>query len=178
MEKTASGNGSNPDTARINREISAGEYRLGDLCKDLYAIEEIEKLLEERGLRSDFVTSTKVLVDDSRDFYMYVDDKGKRLVACLSHIQDSDPRIVYLDFLHELVHIFQLYDGRNLYDRRFKYVRRPTEIEAYAVAINEGRRIGMGDEELREYLRVEWISDEEHLELANAVGLDSRIQQS
>lgn len=178
MTKTAIGDGTSADTGRVNRKISAGEYSLGDLCSNLHSIEEVSLLLEERGLKDEFVTTTKVLVDDSRDFYMYVDDKGKRLVACLNHIQDSDPNIVYLDFLHELVHIFQLYDGRNLYDRRFKYVRRPTEIEAYRVAVNEGRRIGMKEEELMEYLRVEWISDEEHRELATAVGIDPRVTRS
>lgn len=178
MTKAAAGNGKVENSGRINREVSAGEYRLVDLCRNLHSIEEISLLLSQRGLSEEFVSNTKVLVDDSRDFYMYVDDKGKRLIACLSHIQDSDPKIVYLDFLHELVHIFQLHDGRNLYDRRFKYVRRPTEIEAYRVAVNEGRRIGMREEELMEYLRVEWISDEEHKELATAVGIDPAITGS
>lgn len=157
---------------RIRRDIGAGEYQLGDVCSDLHTVEEIRRLLEERGLDSDFVTRTKVLVDDSRDFYMYVDDKEKRLVACLGHIRESDPMTVYLDFLHELVHIFQLHDGRNLYDRRFKYVRRATEIEAYMVAVNEGRRHGMGERELMDYLSVDWISEQEHMELARSVGLD------
>lgn len=157
----------------IRRDITPGEYALGEICPNLHSVAEVRKLLQERGLDSTFVSGTRVLVDASREFYMYVDDKGGRLVACLSHIRDSDPRIVYLDFLHELIHMFQLRDGRNLYDRSVSYVRRPTEIEAYAVAVSEGRRIGMADSELVEYLRVEWISDDEHSELAAAVGLTS-----
>ena len=157
---------------RLRRDIAAGEYHLGDVCSGLHTVEEIRKLLDERGLGSDFVTRMKVFVDGSRDFYMYVDDKEKRLVACLGHIRESEPKTVYLDFLHELVHMFQLHDGRNLYDRRFKYVRRATEIEAYMVAVNEGRRLGMGEKELLDYLSVDWISEQDHRELARSVGID------
>lgn len=160
-----------PVAAKLNRSLSAGEYQLGQLCSGLQAVAEIRELLHQRHLEDSFVLGTKVLVDNTRDFYMYVDDKDRKLVACLSHIQESDPRIVYLDYLHELVHVFQLHDGRNLYDRRFKYVRRSTEIEAYTVAVREGKRMGMDDAELAEYLKVEWISEDEHLELMKAVGL-------
>lgn len=160
---------------RLKRDLAPGEYDLGDLCSGLHSVEEIRELLVARGLGDEFVTGTRVLVDDSRDFYMYVDDTGRRLVACLAHIRDSEPSTVYLDFLHELVHIFQLHDGRNLYDRRFKYVHRKTEIEAYSVAVREGRRIGLDDRELMEYLRVEWISEADHRELARSVGIDPAI---
>ncbi len=156
---------------RFRSDLGPGEYELGQICHGLPDVSEIRELLAQRGLDERFVNGTKVLVDDSRDFYMYVDDKEKRLVACLNHIRTSDPRIVYLDFLHELVHMFQLHDGRNLYDRRYKYVRRATEIEAYEVAVREGMRMGMGQAELLDYLRVEWISDEEHVELARSVGV-------
>lgn len=156
---------------RLNNSVEAGTHKLEDVCCDLHTVPEISSLLKARELEPSFVSATKVLVDDSRDFYMYVDDKNARLVACLKHIRESDPRIVYIDFLHELVHIFQLHDGKNLYDRRYKYVRRPTEIEAYEIAVNEGRRIGMTEAELLDYLKVEWISEEEHLELARKVGI-------
>ena len=171
MENHGAAEAHHPVAGRLNRSPAAGEHELGQLCSGLQSVEEIRELLRQRHLDESFVTGTKVLVDDTRDFYMYVDDKDRRLVACLSHIKDSDPRIVYLDYLHELVHIFQLHDGRNLYDRRFKYVRRTTEIEAYAVAVREGKRMGMAYTELAEYLRVEWISDDEHMELIRAVGL-------
>ncbi len=173
MEKEKPSGASKGPAGRIRREIGPGEYQLGYVCAGLQSVAEVKKLLEERGLDEQFVIGTKVLVDDTRDFYMYVDDREKRLVACLGHIRDSEQKTVYLDFLHELVHIFQLYDGRNLYDRRYKYVRRSTEIEAYSVAVNEGRRMGMSEKELMDYLLVEWISEDEHRELAESVGIDT-----
>jgi hypothetical protein len=63
--------------------------------------------------------------------------------------------------LHELAHVKQFREGKELYDRRFAYFERPTEIEAYAVAVEEARRIGMGKEEIVEYLKVEWVTEEE-----------------
>jgi hypothetical protein len=55
----------------------------------------------------------------------------------------------------------QFREGKELYDRRYPYFERPTEIEAYQVAVEEARRIGMGREEIVEYLKVEWVTPEE-----------------
>jgi len=158
---------------RIKRDIVPGIHLIGDICPGLENVEEVKSMLSDRKLSPGFVREISVLVDDSRDFYMYVDDVEKMLVACLNHIRNSDERIVYLDFLHELIHMIQLHDGKNLYDRRYKYSERPTEIEAYRVAINEGRRIGMSEGELFDYLNVEWMKEGEHEKLARRIGLTS-----
>lgn len=63
--------------------------------------------------------------------------------------------------IHELAHVKQFKEGRELYDRRYAYFERPTEIEAYRVAVDEARKIGMDKEEIVEYLRVEWVTEEE-----------------
>jgi hypothetical protein len=68
---------------------------------------------------------------------------------------------IYLDVIHELVHVRQFKEGEDLYDRRYAYLERPTEIEAYKVAVEEARRIGMSDQEIVDYLRVEWVTEEE-----------------
>jgi hypothetical protein len=49
-------------------------------------------------------------------------------------------------------------EGKELWDRRYKYVDRPTEIEAYEVAVAEAHRIGLDDDQIAEYLKVEWVS--------------------
>ncbi|MDE1819825.1 MAG: hypothetical protein KGJ23_02405 [Euryarchaeota archaeon] len=76
-----------------------------------------------------------------------------------SHLVESPPLVVYLDILHELCHVIQRFNGRELWDPEYAYVDRPTELEAYEVAIREARRLGAQDTFLRDYLRVEWVSE-------------------
>lgn len=104
--------------------------------------------------------------------YMRVDSDGIILVA-QEHLHASDERVIYLDFVHELVHVKQALEGRTLYDRSVRYVDKETEIEAYKVAIEEGRRIGMREEELRNYLEVPWITEGEFRRLLGQLGVGS-----
>src|SRR6267378_8155985 len=108
-----------------------------------------------------------------RAVYMYIDDKAGNVVAGLGYLREGEATIVYLDVLHELTHIRQWHAGRALWDRRYNYVDRPTEIEAYKVAVDEARRLGMTDREIAEYLRVEWTSREEHERLCKHLGVRS-----
>ncbi|HJX66960.1 MAG TPA: hypothetical protein VJ860_23760 [Polyangia bacterium] len=51
-----------------------------------------------------------------------------------------------------------LVDTISLWDERFVYVDRPTEIEGYAVAIEEGRRLGMTSEDIADHLAAPWMT--------------------
>ena len=88
-----------------------------------------------------------------------------------SHLRRSPALVLYLDILHELYHILQRWDGRSLWDDAYAYVDRPTEIEAYRFVVREAHRLKAGDPFLRSYLRVEWISREEHRRLLAHVGV-------
>lgn len=68
---------------------------------------------------------------------------------------------LYLDLIHELTHLRQLHDGWDLWDQRFPYVDRPTEIEGFAVAVEEGRRQGWSEVEVRRHLHNPWMSAED-----------------
>jgi len=95
-----------------------------------------------------------------RQGYMKINDhKGSIEVSAL-YLKQGKEVDVYLDVIHELVHIRQHREGRELWDRRYEYVDRPTEIEAYKVAVEEARRLGMSEDEVAQYLRVEWIPEE------------------
>ena len=69
------------------------------------------------------------------------------------------------------MHVKQQRQGLDLYDKSYSYVDRPTEVEAYAITVEEARRLGMKDQEIFDYLHVEWITSDEHKRLASAVGL-------
>ncbi len=84
----------------------------------------------------------------------------------------------YLDIIHELIHVKQYLDGRELFDGQYNYADRPTEIEAYQFTIEEGRRLGTTDEEMARYLYVEWISREEFARMLEALGVTPSRGQS
>lgn len=92
--------------------------------------------------------------------YMRINDHRGSIVVSSKYLKDGREVDLYLDVIHELVHIRQYGEGKELWDKRYEYVDRPTEIEAYKVAVKEARRIGMDEEEVAQYLKVEWISDE------------------
>jgi hypothetical protein len=115
--------------------------------------------------RETYVTITR----DTR--YMYVNDEDASLVVGLDYLRTADERYLYLDVLHELVHVRQLLDGMELFDESYSYVDRPTEIEAYKCAVAEGRKLGMNDDAIAEYLYVEWITRKEHARLLRTLGV-------
>ncbi|HYK93233.1 MAG TPA: hypothetical protein VEY07_04225 [Thermoplasmata archaeon] len=88
-----------------------------------------------------------------------------------SHLRESPPLILFLDIFHELCHVLQRHDGRELWDRRYSYVKRPTEVEAYRFVVEEARRLHVADAVIRDYLKVEWIDDSELNQLLTTLGV-------
>ncbi len=103
--------------------------------------------------------------------YMGTSDVDGHLIVSSHHLKHSDLRTLYLDVVHELCHVKQFRAGRALFDRKKKYVDTPTEIEAYAFTVKEGKRIGMTNAQLIDYLKVEWIDETDHRRLARRLGL-------
>ena len=103
--------------------------------------------------------------------YMYVDAVTGHLVVSSSYLNNGDKVDIYLDLIHELYHVKQLMEGRELFDSRYSYVRRPTEIEAYRYTVQEAKRIGLNDKRIYDYLKTEWINEEELKFLAKAVNI-------
>jgi hypothetical protein len=94
------------------------------------------------------------------------------IVVGQGHLANSPLMDVYLDIIHEFLHVLQRKNGRQIWPRaRIPYVDRPTEIEAYAFSIAEARRLGVPDSYLREYLNVTWIRRAEFRRLLGNVGV-------
>jgi len=115
--------------------------------------------------------SVKVEFFSSQWGYMGVSDQDGHLLVSAHYLRHGKPRDIYLDVIHELVHVKQFRNGQKLFPEGFEYSTAPTEIEAYNVCIAEGRRLGMTDREVLEYLRVPWMDDKELRRLARNVGL-------
>ena len=108
----------------------------------------------------------KVEFFSSKFGYMGVSDEDGHLVVSAYYLRDGDPVSKYLDVVHELVHVRQFGEGKPLFDEAYEYHERPTELEAYSHAIKEARRLGMSDNEIFEYLKVDWMSEDEVRKLA------------
>jgi GNAT superfamily N-acetyltransferase len=106
--------------------------------------------------------------------YMRINAAKGSIVVSESYLKQGDQKYLYLDAVHELVHIRQRMEGKELWDRRYKYVDRPTELEAYRITVAEARRIGLVDEQLVDYLRVEWVNEEDFAKLLISLGVNRR----
>jgi hypothetical protein len=153
----------------LNRTAKEGVYRLDEVAFGLLESPVLGRVFPSEEDRAQVrELHVEVAVGPG---YAYVDDTDGTLVISQDYLQTGDKLSLYLDLVHELIHVRQFREGKELYDRRFAYVDRPTEIEAYKVAVEEGRRLGMTDAELVDYLRIEWVTDEELGRLARACGV-------
>jgi hypothetical protein len=101
--------------------------------------------------------------------YMWVNGRNGHLMISSQYLNSGDKIDIYLDLIHELVHVRQLLQGRELFDEHYSYTTITTEIEAYRHAVEEARRIGLSDKRICEYLRTEWMSEQDFKQLAKAV---------
>ncbi|HEV2519010.1 MAG TPA: hypothetical protein VGX00_00100 [Thermoplasmata archaeon] len=179
--------GRTPKGLRIRREVPAGRHPMLAVFPGLDKLEAAVRLEPDPIVRKRLFEETCLEIV-SEDVWMYVAPhrlpKGMRrrwkphlspgsdcIVVGAAHLKESPELILYLDIFHELCHIRQRQAGQELFDRSESYVHRPTEIEAYRFAVDEARRLGVTDEVLRDYLRVEWVTEAELLELFDAVGV-------
>jgi hypothetical protein len=153
----------------LNRVLGIGGSTrvFTDYFKDFEKVEAVRGIFGERT--EEVLRNLKV---DLTWFggYMFVDSNG-HLVVSTRYIKTGDKMDIYLDLIHELCHVRQLMEGKELFDPRYSYVERPTEIEAYRYTVQEARRLGLSDARICEYLKTEWMSDEDLKILAKAVNV-------
>ena len=106
--------------------------------------------------------------------YMWVDNTDGHLVMSSRYLNEGDKIDIYLDIIHELVHVKQFMEGKELFDSNFSYTERPTEVEAYSHAVQEARRLGLSDEKICEYLKTEWMTDGDLKRLAKTLNIKCR----
>jgi len=158
-----------PDDVKINRNVKVPLYPFVHMFEGFDKVGAVRKLF---GSRTKTVLSRlKVMVFAGSWGYLWIDDKTKSIVCNINYIKSADRRYVYLDVIHELVHIRQSFEGKNLFDDRYEYVDSPTEIEAYKVCVEEAERIGMKKSEIIEYLKVDWVDNNDFKRLLKVVGL-------
>jgi len=161
----------------VNRNETSGEFPLSHIFRGLEDSRIIQSLFGGKESASEILKNVRVRLDDSAE-YMYVDDKNGTIVVSPKYLHTATLNLLYLDIVHELVHVRQYSEGRELFDSKYSYVDRPTELEAYRITLDEARRIGMTEEEIEDYLYVEWISKKEHKKLAETLGVNGSKRRS
>ena len=116
------------------------------------------------------LSGLKVSLDSPRG-YMRVDGETGNIMINPKYLRTGQMNYLYLDVIHELVHVRQFREGKELYDMNYEYFERPTEIEAYEVVVEEAKKIGMRNDEIVEYLKVEWVTEEEFERFALLMGV-------
>ena len=155
---------------RINHRVEPGQYGLEDVFTDIRTYDILSDIFADAKEISWVMANIKVTVIDEA-FEVFVDNNDATIYFGLKYLRSCHEEILYLDIIHELCHVKQHLQGRNLYDERKAYVDRETEIEAYHVTVREARRIGLNDDAISNYLRVAWITHEEHKRLARRLNV-------
>jgi hypothetical protein len=102
---------------------------------------------------------------------MRVSDVDGHLIVSADYLNNGDIVDIYLDIIHELVHVRQFVEGKNLFDENYEYIERPTEIEAFRVAVEEAKRLGLDDGRICQYLKTEWITEEDLKKLTETLNI-------
>jgi hypothetical protein len=155
----------------FRRDLPEGKYKLTDIFSGL---ENAPELIEIFGKDIKKINAVALTITSTNRFgekleYAYIHEGGIHFGA--DYIRTGPDRYIYLDIIHELTHIKQLWNGMDLWNKTYAYVDRPTEIEAYKTAVQAAKRIGMNYPEISSYLEVPWASKEEMARLEKSLEL-------
>ena len=145
----------------IARDKDFGVYGFSEVFRNMEGCRCLWKVFGSKEKFLSVLKSQKVRVSRKK-WIFWVNHRRNEITIYRNYLRECDRRTLYLDCIHEMVHIRQLEEGRDLWDEKFAYVDRPTEIEAYIVAAREGKRIGMTSKQIASYLEVPWASSEEN----------------
>jgi len=160
---------------KILRNAKVTMHPFTDFFKGFEKVEAVRRIF---GEKIDSVLSNLKVELSGRRGYMGVSNTDGHLTISAEYLNNGDIIDIYLDIIHELTHVEQFMDGKELFDGRHNYVERPTEVEAFRNAVEEARRLGLGDERICEYLKTEWMTDEDLLLLAKALNVKCKPTSS
>lgn len=154
---------------RIVRNVPVSTYPFKDYFEGFEKVDAVKRVF---GEEADEVLSRLRVEFVGRRGYMGVSEVDGHLIISADYLKKGNRTDIYLDIVHELVHVKQFMEGKELFDHNYSYVERPTEVEAYRVAVEEARRLGLSEKRICGYLKTEWITAEEFKRLAKAVGVN------
>jgi hypothetical protein len=158
---------------RVKRGASVGEYKLTDIFVGLDSSSSLLKVFGSKAEMSKILRHLKLRVEGN-DSGLWLDRDTGTICIGHKHLSTAKTDFLYLDVIHVLVHVHQFLEGKELYDQAFEYVERPTELEAYRYTVAEARRVGMNEDEILRYLRMDAADDSELDRLMEKIGVKVR----
>jgi len=146
-----------PPCALVNRDLWPGTYPFLQVLPLARESPAMPRVCQNPQQREALLTSSKVRVSLLPGF-AFINTRVPCIMLSWTYLASGSHADLYLDLLHELTHLRQLSEGAELWDQNFSYVDRITEIEGYAVAVEEGRRIGLSEAMLHRHLHNPWMS--------------------
>ncbi|UCH37172.1 MAG: hypothetical protein JSV76_05670 [Candidatus Bathyarchaeota archaeon] len=150
----------------IHHNLELGTYRITKVVNGLENSIALNKIYRRK--LAGVMNSTLVDIVN-KPWQIWVDRKSKRIRINKDYLSQTDADTLYLDFIHEMVHLWQIDEGKKVFDQSVSYVDKPTEIEAYKYTIEDAKQIGYNTMDIIDYLNVRWIDQEEHQRLVKAV---------
>ncbi len=150
----------------VSRNVGVGRYKITEVVGGLETSVALNTLYGHQLME---VLKTTWIDVVSKPWQIWVDRDTRRITVNQDYLAETETETLYLDFIHELVHLWQLSVGADVFDRSVSYVDSPTEIEAYRYTLEDAKRLGFSQRDLVEYLKVRWITDDEHRRLVKAV---------
>jgi hypothetical protein len=154
---------------KIDRDAPVKLHPFTDYFKGFEDVKAVRSIFGRNT--AEVLKNLKVEFFSAKFGYMSVSDEDGHLLVSAHHLKNSEMKILYLDVVHELFHVKQFMEGKKLFQDEFEYVDSPIEVPAYKFTIEEARRIGLGRDEIIEYLKVEWVSEEQHIRLLKTLGV-------
>jgi hypothetical protein len=160
---------------QIIRDVEVATYPFTDYFKGFENVKAVQQLFDKK---TDEVLNNLKIEFSGRRGYMGVSNIDGHIIISAFYLNAGDLIDIYLDIIHELVHVKQFMDGIELFDRHYTYVDRPTEIAAYAHAVKEARNLGLTDERILDYLRTEWMTEADLKRLATTLNVNTKTLSS
>ena len=158
---------------RVQRSTGVGEYKLSEVFAGLETSSALRKVFGSRTQMTKVMRHLKLRVERG-DSGLWLDRDTGTVCIGSKHLTTAKNDFLYLDVIHVLVHVRQFLEGKELYDQAFEYVDRPTELEAYRTTVAEARKIGMEEDEILRYLRMDAADDSELGKLMEKIGVRVR----
>lgn len=162
-----------PRSFRVKRSAGIGEYKLSEVFAGLGSSPALIRVFGSMAQMTKIMKHLKLRIERS-DSGLWLDRDTGTICIGSKHLTSAKNDFLYLDVIHVLVHVRQFLEGKELYDQAFEYVDRPTELEAYRTTVAEARRVGMEEDEILKYLRMDAVDDSELGKLMEKIGIKVR----
>ena len=119
---------------KIRRDVQNHRFQFKDYFKGFEKCPAVRAIF---GVKTDDVLDElEIEFSSRRGGYMGVNGEDGCLIINVQHLKNSDERTLYLDVVHELVHVKQFRDGKNLFDPNYEAKFEQSSKDAHKLGIN------------------------------------------